>query len=644
MKVKLIQATQNPIDVMWVAARTCYSENSPIEIWDDRFGDISDGFKHTEIYKEQATNKHWQLVKKVLGSGHSCYDEFTEVLTADGFKFWADVTNNDLIAAVNPDNLQMKYEKPVRLVSSDYEGNMYQFDNKYINLCITPNHRLYSSLISKAEDRKIENFKFYTCESMIYKCAKKSNVETALRPQKLRTCCETSSDKWYNPFALEKSKLMAFNKLIGFFIGDGYAEGGNRLEFHLKKERKVSYLKGLVNSLGWEFKEYSNDKYKVFFDEIGNFARSTYYNSNSEKQVPTELLSCSKECIKSFVDGLMNSDGSHYNKSSFTYMTTSENVANILQAAIHIIGGHASIKVQRSDNEKWKNTFKMEICIPNNRKYVLVNDSRHKEKDVTVIDYNGKIYCCEVSTGLLVVRRQNKVCLCGNSVAEHVYFTFAIEGVSRACSHQLVRHRAGIVFSQQSQRYVEVKENLDELHNLLINPVSQKEKLEEIASKYFVGVNDTNYLGYLNALREYLRATNNGVKAEDARMYLPNATKTNITMSLNFRELIHICNLRLCTRAQLEIRQLFQAIKKEVENYNSELAELLVPSCEVQGMCYEAKSCGRKPKVSEVKAAHKLLGDDTILSAEDWEQLMNAIKDPKVNEKLEKFMKEEIII
>ena len=130
MKVKLIQVTQNPIDVMWTAARTCYSAKSPIEMWEETRDEPK------EEYKEEIENKRWNLVKKVLDSGHSCYDEFTEVLTADGFKFWADVTNNDLIAAVNPDNLQMKYEKPVRLVSSDYEGSMYQFDNKYINLCV----------------------------------------------------------------------------------------------------------------------------------------------------------------------------------------------------------------------------------------------------------------------------------------------------------------------------------------------------------------------------------------------------------------------------------------------------------------------------------------------------------------------------
>ena len=198
------------------------------------------------------------------------------------------------------------------------------------------------------------------------------------------------------------------------------------------------------------------------------------------------------------------------------------------------------------------------------------------------------------------------------SVAEHVYFTFAIEGISRSCSHQLVRHRAGIVFSQQSQRYVEIKEKYEKIRDLVISidPLCEyfdectcekdEQMLMEILDKYFVDVNEDNVIGYGQALMHYLRKTDWGEKAEDARNFLPNATKTNITMSLNYRELIHICNLRLCTRAQKEIRDLFGLIVKEVKNIDERLASYLVPSCETHGFCAEHQCCGRKPKLEEV--------------------------------------------
>jgi thymidylate synthase (FAD) len=197
------------------------------------------------------------------------------------------------------------------------------------------------------------------------------------------------------------------------------------------------------------------------------------------------------------------------------------------------------------------------------------------------------------------------------SIAEHVYLTFAIEGISRACSHQLVRHRAGIVFSQQSQRYVEIKESLQELRD--IREHGGVAKTAGIVEKYFVpnqdGMSGLKY-AELDCLIEYRRLIEEESMApEDARAILPNATKTNITMSINLRELMHVSNLRLCIRAQLEIRQLFQAIKREVEAQDERLASLLVPSCEVHGFCTEHQCCDRNPKLEEVLEGYKRYKD-----------------------------------
>ena len=113
-------------------------------------------------------------------------------------------------------------------------------------------------------------------------------------------------------------------------------------------------------------------------------------------------------------------------------------------------------------------------------------------------------------------------------------------------------------------------------------------------------MDDDNYYGYGLALKYYLQAIQNGSEAEDARNFLPNATKTNITMSVNFRELIHICNLRLCSRAQKEIRDLCNLFKQNIYQVEPLLCTYLVPSCESLGVCVEAHSCGRKPLLKEI--------------------------------------------
>ena len=193
-----------------------------------------------------------------------------------------------------------------------------------------------------------------------------------------------------------------------------------------------------------------------------------------------------------------------------------------------------------------------------------------------------------------------------DSVLEHAYFTFAIEGIDRAVSHQLTRHRAGIVFSQQSQRYVEIKEDINELKRL---KESQGYERQVFLQKYFSGCSDQCESSYLNhmydCLIEYRNLIDNGMKAEDARSVLPNATKTNITMSCNLRELIHVCHLRLCTRAQAPIRKMIASLVANVVEVEPWLKPYLVAKCEANGFCNEEKGCGRKPHIKDILEGYR---------------------------------------
>ena len=164
------------------------------------------------------------------------------------------------------------------------------------------------------------------------------------------------------------------------------------------------------------------------------------------------------------------------------------------------------------------------------------------------------------------------------STIEHIQLTFAINNISRAATHQLVRHRH-MSFSQKSQRYVREKSEFD-----YVIP-SAIEANKELCKKFEQFMQDTAGL--------YQEFIQNGVKSEDARSILPNATVSSIVTSLNLRELIHLANLRLCTRAQLEIRMVVKKMCALVEEKEPWLAEHLVPKCERLGYCDEDNSCGR---------------------------------------------------
>ena len=177
-----------------------------------------------------------------------------------------------------------------------------------------------------------------------------------------------------------------------------------------------------------------------------------------------------------------------------------------------------------------------------------------------------------------------------HSVLEHVSMTFSIEGISRACSHQLVRHRIGVSFSQQSQRYIKFGRNLPYV-------IPESISMDEYGLK-------KDFIEHMDRVMDFYEyLIEQGVPNEDARFVLPNACCTNLVMTVNARELIEMCKIRMCATAQWEIQSMFHMIATMVaKNKNlSFLYGYLKPKCDWVGFCPEGKrSCGRhKPK--EVK-------------------------------------------
>ena len=158
------------------------------------------------------------------------------------------------------------------------------------------------------------------------------------------------------------------------------------------------------------------------------------------------------------------------------------------------------------------------------------------------------------------------------SPLEQVVFWFAISGVSRALSHQFVRHRIGISFEQQSQRYVRYKEDRLEY----VTPRTWEKA--GLADEY------DRLMGEIT--RVYRAALEKGIPAEDARFVLPNATPTNFQVMVNFTELLHIADLRRCWRAQWEIRHMVALMRREVMKAVPEIGGFLQPKCGDRRMGY----------------------------------------------------------
>lgn len=169
-----------------------------------------------------------------------------------------------------------------------------------------------------------------------------------------------------------------------------------------------------------------------------------------------------------------------------------------------------------------------------------------------------------------------------HSVLEHAVFTFSVSEVSRALTHQLIRHRIAS-YSQQSQRYVEI------LPEYVIPPKirgKSKEKFEKLMKECW---------------NVYQTLIKEGVDKEDARYVLPNASFTKITITMNARELLHFFSLRCCIRSQWEIRNLARKMLIEVKKVAPIIFKDAGEPC-LRGYCPEEEyTCQKWKKLKKKK-------------------------------------------
>ena len=180
------------------------------------------------------------------------------------------------------------------------------------------------------------------------------------------------------------------------------------------------------------------------------------------------------------------------------------------------------------------------------------------------------------------------------SPLEHINFTFLIADVSRAFTHQFVRHRVGISISQQSGRYT--------------NPLSTGE------FRYVKPDRIDLHDAVKACVTEYHRLLNDGCPEEDARMILPNCQATNMVVTINYAALLHMADIRLCTLAQKEFQQVVLGMRREVHKAYPVLGKYLQPKCghRRKGVCDEELDKYKACVLSSVRPHKDLVNVDMV--------------------------------
>lgn len=200
------------------------------------------------------------------------------------------------------------------------------------------------------------------------------------------------------------------------------------------------------------------------------------------------------------------------------------------------------------------------------------------------------------------------------SPLEHASFTFAVEGVSRTLTHQLVRHRIAS-YSQQSQRYVRLNhfeyivppqiEKNPKAKEIFIRTMEEDQKAYDDLVEILIEENSKEYIE-MGLDKDKARKKVEKQSIEDARYVFPNACETKIVFTMNVRTLLHFLSLRCCNRAQWEIRQMATEMLRQLKEISPILFKVAGPGC-VYGPCPEGKmTCG---KAKEVREFFKNLGE-----------------------------------
>lgn len=186
------------------------------------------------------------------------------------------------------------------------------------------------------------------------------------------------------------------------------------------------------------------------------------------------------------------------------------------------------------------------------------------------------------------------------STIEHVNFTFAVEGISRTCSHQIVRHRISS-YSQQSQRYVDLQNTFQYIipEAIYNNENAKKLYIESMDNDFdnYKKITESLYNQYIS---EGMSNNDAGKKAiEDARFVLPNACETKMIITMNARSLLHFLEMRMCNRAQWEIRIVAEKMLDLVLDICPNIFMNAGAPCTF-GKCHEGKmSCGHPVKPND---------------------------------------------
>jgi thymidylate synthase ThyX len=485
-----------------------------------------------------------------------CYDAETEVLTEGGWKSWPDVDGSEMFATVNPDSGQLEYQRATEHFVGEYDGDMYRVRSEQVDLLVTPNHRMWvKAHDTQANKRGEEPYRVRLASEIFGKriayqktavwSGQESGTVEFPGTKRIWQARNTGSPVVRN-YVGTKFPLEEFARFLGHWLAEG-SINGHQIRIAQSRGAKLEAIADNIRAMGLPAHEVASGHGTVRTQQVA--LRDSLASCGTvahEKRIPSYVHQWGPSILRVFLEAYVDGDGSRRRDGNHTVIyTTSPLMADELQVLAIKAGWSANIRVDDRTGlerilptgQRFKNVRPCYVVsLVKTRTHPLVNHNGAKNDSWE--HYKGKVYCVKVPNGLLFVRRNGKPVVSGNT-------------------HELVRHRAGSAFSQESLRYVRLTDigfrvppALEPVREQVLSIVEQLEEFQVQAAEK-LGIDEQGVPFHVK--KEVTSAL---------RRLAPIGLSTDILWTANARTLRHVIEMRTSDGAEEELRLVFDSIAR----------------------------------------------------------------------------------
>jgi thymidylate synthase ThyX len=488
-----------------------------------------------------------------------CYDAETEVLTDDGWKAWPDVDGSETFATVNPSDGSLEYQKSTEHFVGDYEGPMYRVRSEQVDLLVTPNHRMWvKSHDTQANERGEEPYRVQLAHDIFGKRVAYQKTVT-WRGQEQGTVripgtkrvwqAHDRTTKTTRHYVGSEFPLREFARFLGHWLAEG-SINGHQICIAQNRGEQLDAIAQNIEEMGLPAHKVATGHGVVRTQDVAlRDSLAACGRRAHQKRIPPVVHEWGPGVLRTFLEAYVDGDGSRRKDSNHSVIyTASKRMADDLQVLALKAGWSANIRVDdrvgmervMPSGQRFRNArVNYIVSLVKTRTDPLVNHNG-AESD-SWVPYKGKVYCVKVPNGLLIVRRNGKPVVSGNT-------------------HELVRHRAGSAFSQESLRYVRLTDigfrvppALEPVRDQVLSIVEQLEEFQLTAAAE-LGIDEEGVPFHVK--KEVTSAL---------RRLAPIGLSTDIVWTANVRTLRHVIEMRTAPGAEEELRLVFDVIARMMQ-------------------------------------------------------------------------------